>query len=284
MKHIQNYGFNDFINHTFTPQETEGIQFPLPLECVDIKMETVLDTPFEETKRVEEEECMCQQNKGSKCCCKSEVKPSSTLTLTTENNKVQLDLNEDLYAAVPGQSVTTTKDNKVTLTTDDEYGGFYTQMDQNVNQAQSYQEGIEVMNLGDAIKKYPWIKEKYMWTAVDKNKDEATKAVAVNDEVDPKGYCVIAHPGVKCTRPVNSQLIMEQNHHQYVHNIMIAFPGSELTIASTCMLFPSLLKSQVPSSALTRLLRSVRKKTPKVVLTMVFPSSLSKRTPNSVSL
>ena len=247
-------------------------------------METVLDTPFEETKRVGEEECMCQQNKGSKCCCKSEVKPSSTLTLTTENNKVQLDLNEDLYAAVPGQSVTTTKDNKVTLTTDDEYGGFYTQMDQNVNQAQSYQEGIEVMNLGDAIKKYPWIKEKYMWTAVDKNKDEATKAVAVNDEVDPKGYCVIAHPGVKCTRPVNSQLIMEQNHHQYVHNIMIAFPGSELTIASTCMLFSSLLKTQVPSSALTRLLRSVRKKTPKVVLTMVFPSSLSKRTPNSVSL
>ena len=34
--------------------------------------------------------------------------------------------------------------------------------------------------------------------------------------------------------PINSQLIMENNKIQYVHNILISMPGSCLTVASLC--------------------------------------------------
>ena len=49
---------------------------------------------------------------------------------------------------------------------------------------------------------------------------------------------IIAHPGAHSVHPVNGQLIMESSHMQYVHNILIAMPGSQLTVASFC---PSLL-------------------------------------------
>lgn len=45
---------------------------------------------------------------------------------------------------------------------------------------------------------------------------------------------IIAHPGAKSKHPINSQLIMENNRMQYVHNILISMPGSQLTVASTC--------------------------------------------------
>ena len=45
---------------------------------------------------------------------------------------------------------------------------------------------------------------------------------------------IIAHPGAKSKHPVNSQLIMENNQMQYVHNLLISMPGSQLTVASTC--------------------------------------------------
>lgn len=45
---------------------------------------------------------------------------------------------------------------------------------------------------------------------------------------------IIAHPGAKSKHPINSQLIMENNHMQYVHNILISMPGAQLTVASTC--------------------------------------------------
>lgn len=45
---------------------------------------------------------------------------------------------------------------------------------------------------------------------------------------------IIAHPGARSVNPVNGQLIMESSHMQYVHNILIAMPGSQLTVASFC--------------------------------------------------
>ena len=45
---------------------------------------------------------------------------------------------------------------------------------------------------------------------------------------------IIAHPGARSTHPVNGQLIMESSHLQFVHNILIAMPGSQLTVASFC--------------------------------------------------
>ena len=45
---------------------------------------------------------------------------------------------------------------------------------------------------------------------------------------------IIAHPGAKSVNPINSQLIMENNKIQYVHNILISMPGSCLTVASLC--------------------------------------------------
>ncbi|KAK8814147.1 hypothetical protein WA158_008009 [Blastocystis sp. Blastoise] len=258
LKHIQSSGFSAFANNTFVDYESANVN------SIDTAQEPM---SFSEEEEEENHVCnhshspnhkCCGKHRQGKRCCRSlqrgeeeeegegkdidiqdlEVKAPSTLKLNVDNeNTVKLNLDEDLFSAVPGQVVNTNNANKITLSvedSDDNYGGFYRQTDQAVTIASSLQEGVEVLNLGDAIKKYPFIKEKYMWRAVDANKDEVTKAVAVNDEINPTGYVIIAHPGVKCIKPINSQLIMEQNHHQYVHNIMIAFPGSELTIASTC--------------------------------------------------
>ena len=46
---------------------------------------------------------------------------------------------------------------KIDETVDDEvYGGFYQQRDQTIENTESFEEGIEVITLKDALSKYPW--------------------------------------------------------------------------------------------------------------------------------
>lgn len=43
---------------------------------------------------------------------------------------------------------------------DEAFGGFYSQTDQDVGATLSHEEGIEVLSLGDALAKYPWIRRR----------------------------------------------------------------------------------------------------------------------------
>ena len=51
---------------------------------------------------------------------------------------------------------------KIDDTVDDEvYGGFYQQRDQTIESTESYEEGIEVITLKDALAKYPWFGKRF---------------------------------------------------------------------------------------------------------------------------
>jgi Fe-S cluster assembly scaffold protein SufB len=93
------------------------------------------------------------------------------------------------------------------------------------------EEGIEVLSIGQALKKYDWIKD-YTWNLVPKDKDEYTRYVALAKE--PKGYVIIAHKGSNNILPIQACLYLGQEKIQHVHNIIIAEEGAELHIISGC--------------------------------------------------
>lgn len=107
----------------------------------------------------------------------------------------------------------------------------YLQVDQGTSFANSRLKGIEVLEINDAIKKYPKVK-KLHFSLIDKEKDEYTKDVYENGA---SGYFVRAKKGAKAIVPVQTCLFMTQDRSlQRVHNILIAEPGSELHIISGC--------------------------------------------------
>ena len=109
--------------------------------------------------------------------------------------------------------------------------GSYIQMNQDIVQESCREEGIEVLSIGNALKKYDWIKD-YIWKLVPKDKDEYTRYVA--EAADPKGYVIIAHKGSSNILPVQACLYLGREKIQHVHNIIIAEEGSELHIVSGC--------------------------------------------------
>jgi len=109
--------------------------------------------------------------------------------------------------------------------------GSYIQMNQDVVQESCSEEGIEVLSIGNALKKYDWIKD-YMWNLVPKDKDEYTRYVA--EAIDQKGYVIIARKGSSNILPVQACLYLGREKIQHVHNIVIAEEGSELHIVSGC--------------------------------------------------
>ncbi len=109
--------------------------------------------------------------------------------------------------------------------------GSYLQMNQDVVHATCQEEGIEVMSIASALKKYEWIAD-YAWNLVPKDKDEYTRYVANVDQ--PVGYVIIARKGSNNILPVQACLFLGQEQIQHVHNILIAEEGAELHIISGC--------------------------------------------------
>lgn len=62
------------------------------------------------------------------------------------------------------------------------FGGVYQQRDQSVETFESFEDGIEVLSLKKALKKYDWLEAKYLWRVIPAMKDEITRAVAENDK------------------------------------------------------------------------------------------------------
>jgi ABC-type transport system involved in Fe-S cluster assembly, permease component len=109
--------------------------------------------------------------------------------------------------------------------------GVYFQMNQEVVKAACNEEGIEVLSLGDAQKKYPYLEE-YIWKLISKDKDEYTQYVA--NVKEPKGYVIIARKGTSNILPIQACLYLGREQIQHVHNVIIAEEGSELHIISGC--------------------------------------------------
>ena len=93
------------------------------------------------------------------------------------------------------------------------------------------QEGLEIMPLSEARKKYDWLKD-YYWKAMDPQKDKYT-AKAYLEDAD--GYFIRAKEGCKIKEPVQScMMIGTKKGAQTLHNIIIAEKGSSLELITGC--------------------------------------------------
>ncbi len=109
----------------------------------------------------------------------------------------------------------------------------FLQIDQESN-VYSWINGVEVMSIKEAIKKYEWVKD-YMWKIVKSEKDKYTKMAAE----DFNGYFIRALPNSKVDVPVEACLYLKRVKTQKVYNLVIAEEGSEINIISGCTSHPS---------------------------------------------
>jgi uncharacterized protein len=94
------------------------------------------------------------------------------------------------------------------------------------------EEGVEVMAVSEALKKYDWLPD-YMWQAVAIDTDKYTANVELGEW---NGYFIRALPGIRSVFPVQACLYLDRAQlTQRVHNIIIAEPGSELHIITGCV-------------------------------------------------
>jgi hypothetical protein len=116
--------------------------------------------------------------------------------------------------------------------------GMFLQVDQSTALASPLYEGVEVMSIRDALKKYEWVSD-LMWSLVKREQDEYTREA---DSEDVNGYFIRAMPGAKIEMPVEACLYLKTlGHKQKVHNIIIAEEGSELNIISGCTSHPGVV-------------------------------------------
>ncbi len=91
--------------------------------------------------------------------------------------------------------------------------------------------GVEILDIREALEKYDGLPE-YYWQAVDKDKDEFTRATA---EKLHGGYFIRTEKGARIEEPVQSCLYIKgQNVGQNVHNIVVVEEDSELHIITGC--------------------------------------------------
>ena len=109
--------------------------------------------------------------------------------------------------------------------------GTFIQMDNTPVHSSVRQEGIEVMPVSQALKKYDWMTD-YWWQAIAVDTDKYTANIELSQN---NGYFIRALPGYKTEFPVQACLYLAKARlAQNVHNIIIAEEGSELHIITGC--------------------------------------------------
>ncbi len=106
----------------------------------------------------------------------------------------------------------------------------FLQEDHSVKTVASFYQGVEIMSIREALKKYDWLKD-YFWKALRRDQDDFTKEV---DSEDFNGYFIRAPPNSKVEIPVEACLYLKRAGKQKVHNVIIAEENSELNIISGC--------------------------------------------------
>jgi len=115
---------------------------------------------------------------------------------------------------------------------DKEKSGSYILVDDEIVEVDLNLEGVELMPIEMALKKYDWV-EDYMWKLVDPQKDEYTKKAY--EDKNPKGYFIRVKKGYKVNFPLQACFYIKATRkEQVVHNILIAEEGSEIHIINGC--------------------------------------------------
>ena len=107
----------------------------------------------------------------------------------------------------------------------------YLQMDHSAVHCKSSDDGVEIMDIKDALKKYDGLKD-YFWKLVDPDKDEFTQSARDNLH---GGYFIRVKAGAKIKDPIQSCLMLKSEQvGQNVHNVVIIEEGAEAHIITGC--------------------------------------------------
>ncbi|MFC1770154.1 SufD family Fe-S cluster assembly protein [Nitrospirota bacterium] len=113
--------------------------------------------------------------------------------------------------------------------------GSFFQSDHEVLLASVAQEGLEIMNIEEALEKHRWLGE-YWWNLISPEKDEYTRFA---NEHPTRGYFMRAQPGMRVEVPIQACMYMgTEGIAQNVHNVIIAEEGSELHVITGCATAP----------------------------------------------
>lgn len=116
--------------------------------------------------------------------------------------------------------------------------GTFIQKDSSVIHNSTCQLGVEILPISQAVEKYDWLSEKYLWKSVDPDKDQFTAGAR---KTPHEGYFMRIHAGTKVEHPIQSCLyIAKNNFSQNVHNILIVEEGAEAHIITGCATAPHL--------------------------------------------
>eukprot|EP00033_Pygsuia_biforma_P000710 GCRY01000831.1.p1 GENE.GCRY01000831.1~~GCRY01000831.1.p1 ORF type:complete len:711 (+),score=151.53 GCRY01000831.1:92-2134(+) len=221
LQHIRTNGYKGcFDCHTM-----ESVQSPLPADIEDVQE----SGSYQVKKSALDSEVLVFENnnlvsmKGGKLALEDQDDPSvqrNTNSVTSVNSGiVKLDLEDD-ELSINGLASSS---------------GRYQQFDQEVSFSTSATPGLEVLNLQDALTKYHWIERDYLWKCVKPDQDANTTIVKDYEDAGGfRGYVIIAHENCKLQSPVDAALLMGGKQNQFVHNLLIARPGSELHVISSC--------------------------------------------------
>ena len=93
-------------------------------------------------------------------------------------------------------------------------------------------DGVEILPIGEALVRYPEIKEDYFFKAADANQDRFTQAVA---EAVPRGYFIRVKKGVRVEDPLPAGFFMHQEMGAMgVHNIVVLEEDAHLHLVTGC--------------------------------------------------
>lgn len=113
--------------------------------------------------------------------------------------------------------------------------------DLSVVHCKTRQEGVEVMRISKAMKKYDGLKE-YMWKGLSPEKDDFTKLAK---DKPSGGFFIRCAPGVKTRFPVQTCLhLSKEGMTQNVHNILVAEENSDIHVIAGCSTSPHLDQGQ----------------------------------------
>lgn len=121
---------------------------------------------------------------------------------------------------------------KVAYNEKEERSASFLATDWDILDTHSAAEGLEILPIETALKKYEWLNELF-FTLVEKDKDTYVKQVASSDVL--LGYFIRIKAGVKITLPVYTcYMINTDKFTQCTHNIVIAEEDSELHLINGC--------------------------------------------------
>ncbi len=114
---------------------------------------------------------------------------------------------------------------------DNAVSGAFMQLDHAGVHCVSRREGLDLMDIRAALKKYDGLPQ-YCWRLLDPDKDDFTRMA--RDQVNG-GYFVRVRKGVRLTEPVQSCMFLKgHGAGQCVHNIVVVEEGAEMHILGGC--------------------------------------------------